>query len=84
MTGSLHDAGDLVQETCLRAWKAYDRFEGKSSDAPDCTGSRPTPVWPRWRAVSAGLIERTEVPWLEPLPDLAEDPANPSVVVGSR
>ena len=31
MTGSLHDAEDLVQETLLRAWKAYDRFEGKSS-----------------------------------------------------
>jgi RNA polymerase sigma-70 factor, ECF subfamily len=31
MTGSLHDAEDLVQETFLRAWKAYDRFEGKSS-----------------------------------------------------
>jgi DNA-directed RNA polymerase specialized sigma24 family protein len=29
MTGSLHDAEDLVQETILRAWKAYDRFEGK-------------------------------------------------------
>lgn len=31
MTGSLHDAEDLVQETFLRAWKSYDRFEGKSS-----------------------------------------------------
>ena len=31
MTGSVHDAEDLVQETFLRAWKSYDRFEGKSS-----------------------------------------------------
>lgn len=31
MTGSLHDAEDLVQETLLRAWKAYDQFEGQSS-----------------------------------------------------
>jgi len=31
MTGWLHDAEDLVQETFLRAWKAYDQFEGKSS-----------------------------------------------------
>lgn len=31
MTGSVHDAEDLVQETLLRAWKSYHRFEGKSS-----------------------------------------------------
>src|SRR5690349_9570699 len=31
MTGSVHDAEDLVQETYLRAWRAYHSFEGRSS-----------------------------------------------------
>jgi RNA polymerase sigma-70 factor (ECF subfamily) len=31
MLGSVDDAEDLVQETYLRAWRAYDDFEGRSS-----------------------------------------------------
>ena len=31
MLGSLDDADDLVQETFLRAWRAFDRFEGRAS-----------------------------------------------------
>ena len=31
MLGSLHDAEDALQEALLRAWRAIDRFEGRSS-----------------------------------------------------
>lgn len=101
MTGSLHDAEDLVQETYLRAWKAYDRFEGKSSvrtwlhriatntclTALESRQRRPLPTGLGAPSSDPGdeLVERHDVPWLEPLPDdPASDPADPSVIVGSR
>ncbi|OBH09723.1 sigma-70 family RNA polymerase sigma factor [Mycobacterium sp. E1747] len=100
MTGSVHDAEDLVQETLLRAWKAYDRFEGKSSmrtwlhriatntclSALEGRQRRPLPtgLGAPSSDPTAELHERHEVPWLEPLPDLTNDPADPSVIVGSR
>jgi RNA polymerase sigma-70 factor, ECF subfamily len=99
MTGSLHDAEDLVQETFLRAWKAYDRFEGKSSirtwlhriatntclSALEGRRRRPLPTGLGGSSSdpTAELVERRELPWLEPLPDLTDDPADPSVIVES-
>src|SRR3984957_20143325 len=97
MTGSLHDAEDLVQETLLRAWKAYDRFEGKSSvrtwlhriatntclTALENRQRRPLPtgLGAPSSDPNAELVEGNEVPWLEPLPVAAGGPAES---VGSR
>jgi RNA polymerase sigma-70 factor (ECF subfamily) len=100
MTGSLHDAEDLVQETYLRAWKSYKGFQGKSSvrtwlyriATNTCLtaleGRRRRPLPTGLGAPSSDpageLIEHGEVPWLEPIPDSHDDPVDPSVIVGSR
>ncbi|MFD0315615.1 sigma-70 family RNA polymerase sigma factor [Streptomyces flavalbus] len=31
IVGSIHDAEDLVQDTYVRAWRAFEQFEGRSS-----------------------------------------------------
>ncbi|TDC49902.1 sigma-70 family RNA polymerase sigma factor [Jiangella ureilytica] len=105
MLGSVHDAEDLVQETYLRAWRAYDRFEDRSSlrtwlyriatnaclTALESRGRRPMPTGLGGPSTepAGDLIERSEVPWLEPLPDVAigadnADGVDPATVVTSR
>jgi RNA polymerase sigma-70 factor (ECF subfamily) len=102
MTGSVYDAEDMVQETYLRAWRAYDDFEGRSSVRTwlyriatnvcltnlENKSRRPLPTglgMPGAHA-HAELVEATEVPWLEPMPDVMVDVANvdPAHVVGNR
>lgn len=96
MLGSVQDAEDLVQETYLRAWRAYQDFEGRASlrtwlyriATNACLnalrhGSR--------RVLPAGLggpsgdptvpsPRDPEIPWLEPIPDAQADPA--AIVAG--
>jgi len=89
MLGSVHDAEDLVQETYLRAWRAYDRFEGRSSlrtwlhtiatraclTALESRGRRPLPTGLGGPSADPAddLVSRPEVPWLEPVPDALVD-----------
>jgi RNA polymerase sigma-70 factor, ECF subfamily len=89
MTGSVHDAEDLVQETYLRAWRAYHGFEGRSSvrtwlyriatnvclTALEGRDRRPLPSGLGTPASEAGapLEENGEIPWLEPAPDAMLD-----------
>ena len=87
MVGSVHDAEDLVQETFVRAWRAWDGFEGRASirtwlyrictnvclRALENRARRPLPSGlGAPDALDAPLAAaRREVPWLEPLPDAA-------------
>ncbi len=96
MVGSVHDAEDLVQETYLRAWRAYDRFEQRSSvrtwlyriatrvclTALEGRGRRPLPTGLGGPRCDPGEepFQPPEITWLEPFPDRDDDPA--SIVVG--
>jgi RNA polymerase sigma-70 factor (ECF subfamily) len=89
MTGSVHDAEDLVQETYLRAWRAYHAFEGRSSvrtwlyriatnvclTSLEGRDRRPLPAGLGAPSKEAGapLEENGEIPWLEPAPDAILD-----------
>ncbi|MDQ6687488.1 MAG: sigma-70 family RNA polymerase sigma factor [Actinomycetota bacterium] len=92
MTGSVSDAEDLVQETYLRAWRAYDGFEGRSTvrtwlhriatnvclTALEGKQRRPMPTGLGTSDARPAdeLVESREVPWLEPVPDSAVEPGN--------
>ena len=87
MSGSVHEAEDLVQETFLRAWKASASFQGRSSVRTwlyriatnvcltnlENKPRRPLPAGLGTADQMAGdaLESNHEVAWLEPVPDAA-------------
>ena len=84
MLGSV-DAEDAVQETFIRAWRSFDRFEGRSSlrswlyriatnvcfDMLESRKrrARPMDLGPAGEPVVENLATRPEVTWIEPMPD---------------
>src|SRR6476469_9498272 len=85
MLASPFEAEDAVQETFIRAWRAYDRFEGRSGlrswlyriatnvclDQLKGRGRRARPIdlGPVREPVAANLNTLPEVTWIEPVPD---------------
>ncbi|CAM5500475.1 sigma-70 family RNA polymerase sigma factor [Streptomyces avidinii] len=85
MLGSSFDAEDAVQDTYIRAWRSYEKFEGRSSlrswlyriatnvclDLLNAGNkrARPMDLTAPQHQASAVLNERPEVTWLEPVPD---------------
>ena len=85
MLGSSSDAEDAVQETMMRAWRAAERFEGRSSlrtwlyriatnvclDELDGRQRRvrPMDLAGPTRVVDAELTQLPDGRWLEPAPD---------------
>jgi RNA polymerase sigma-70 factor (ECF subfamily) len=91
MLGSPFEAEDAVQETLVRAWRSFDRFEGRAAlrswlyriATNVCLDmlngrerrARPMDLGPAWNP--DGPIGRTlpEVTWIEPVPDRLVEPS---------
>jgi RNA polymerase sigma-70 factor (ECF subfamily) len=85
MLGSPFEAEDAVQETLIRAWKGFDRFEGRAalrswlySIATNvCLDmlngrerrARPMDLGPAREPIEANLHVLPETTWIQPIPD---------------
>ncbi len=85
MLGSAFEAEDAVQETLLRAWRSFDRYEGRAAlrtwlyriATNVCLDmlkgrerrARPMDLGPAREPEIANLNTLPEVTWIEPMPD---------------
>jgi RNA polymerase sigma-70 factor, ECF subfamily len=100
MLGSSFEAEDAVQETMVRAWSSYDRFEGRSSlrswlyriatnvsfDMLQGRQRQPLPTGSGPAADGLRTVRANEVPWVEPVPaGLAVQPTDdPAELAATR
>jgi RNA polymerase sigma-70 factor (ECF subfamily) len=96
MLGSPFEAEDAVQETLIRAWKGFDRFEGRAalrswlySIATNvCLDmlngrerrARPMDLGPAREPIEANLNVLPETTWIQPIPDGLVAPEDPGDV----
>src|SRR5207237_146134 len=93
MLGSPFEAEDAVQDTFIRAWRGFDRFEGRAAlrswvyriATNVCLDmlhgrerrARPMDLGPAREPVEANLSTLPEATWIQPMPD--PDPADVAV-----
>ena len=93
MLGSPFEAEDAVQETFIRAWRGFDRFEGRAAlrswlyriatnvcldmIAGRERRARPMDLGPAQEPIEANLNTLPEATWIQPTPD--PDPAELAV-----
>src|SRR5579859_4998173 len=98
MLASPFEAEDAVQETMLRAWRSFDRFEGRAAlrswlyriatnVCMDMLSSRsrrarPMDLGPAGEPIMENLHTLPEITWIEPIPDSMV--ADPAEVAESR
>src|SRR5437899_12817414 len=85
MLGSAFEAEDAVQETLIRAWKGFDRFEGRAAlrswlyriATNVCLDmlngrerrARPMDLGPAREPIMENLNTLPEATWIQPVPD---------------
>jgi RNA polymerase sigma-70 factor (ECF subfamily) len=100
MLGSAFDAEDAVQETMVRAWRGFDRFEGRAAlrswlyriATNVCLDmlngrerrARPMDLGPAREPIESNLNTLPEVTWLEPIPDGIVADGDPAEVAVAR
>jgi RNA polymerase sigma-70 factor, ECF subfamily len=100
MLASPFEAEDAVQETFLRAWRAFDRFEGRAAlrswlyriATNVCLDmlngrqrrARPMDLGPAREPVEANLNALPEVTWIHPAPDELVVSEDPAEVTAAR